>query len=104
MDDNTLAGNISTARNPKDFKIVGEPLGIEPIAIMVRKGDAKFKNAVDAEIRKAMVSGELEKMYDRWFMQPIPPAGAVIGIPMAQSLKAAFRNPNDEPAEIYEAK
>ena len=31
MDDNTLAGNIASAKNPKDFKITGEPLGIEPV-------------------------------------------------------------------------
>lgn len=104
MDDNTLAGNISTARNPKDFKIVGEPLGIEPIAIMIRKDDPKFKKAVDNEIKKLIASGQLEKIYNTWFLQAIPPTGAVIGIPMAQSLKAAFKNPNDEPAEYYENK
>lgn len=104
MDDSTLAGNISTAKNPKDFKIVGVPLGIEPIAIMIRKDDPKFKKAVDNEIKKLMASGELENIYNNWFLQAIPPTGAVIGIPMAQSLKAAFKNPNDEPAEYYENK
>lgn len=102
MDDNTLAGNIASARNPSDFKIVGEPLGIEPIAIMLRKDDVKFKNAVDGEIKKLVASGELQKIYNKWFMQPIPPTGAVINIPMAESLKAALKKPNDEPAEAYE--
>ncbi len=104
MDDNTLAGNISTSKNPKDFKIVGEPLGIEPIAIMLRKDDHKFKKAVDDAIKRLIVSGELEQLYDKWFLQPIAPTGAVIGIPMAKSLKAALKNPNDEPAEYYENK
>jgi glutamate/aspartate transport system substrate-binding protein len=102
MDDNTLAGNIASAKNPKDFRIVGDPLGVEPIAIMLRKDDPRFKAAVDGEIRKLMASGELEKLYARWFMQPIPPTGAVIGIPFPQTLKAAFQNPNDDAAEAYE--
>jgi len=102
MDDNTLAGNIATARNPKDFRIVGEPLGVEPIAIMLRKEDPKFKAAVDGVITKMMANGELEKLYAKWFMQPIPPANAVIGIPFPQTLRAAFMRPNDDPAEAYE--
>ncbi len=104
MDDNTLAGNISTAKNPQDYKLSGEPLGIEPIAIMLRKDDPKFKKAVDGALIKMIASGEVEKLYNNWFLQPIPPTGAVIGIPMAKSLKEALRNPNDEPAEYYEIK
>jgi glutamate/aspartate transport system substrate-binding protein len=102
MDDNTLAGNIANARNPADFRIVGKPLGIEPIAIMIRKDDRAFKSAVDGYLGTAMSSGALEKLYARWFMAPIPPKNAVINIPLSDSLKAAFLSPNDRPAEAYE--
>jgi glutamate/aspartate transport system substrate-binding protein len=102
MDDNTLAGNIASSKSPRDYRIVGEPLGVEPIAVMLRKDDPRFRAAVDGEITKMMRNGELEKLYDKWFMQPIPPTGAVIGIPFPQSLKAAFQKPNDDPAEAYE--
>jgi glutamate/aspartate transport system substrate-binding protein len=102
MDDNTLAGNISNARNPADFKIVGKPLGIEPIAIMIRKDDPSFKNAVDGYIGEAIASGALEKLYNKWFLAPIPPRNAVINIPLSESLKAALLAPNDRPAEAYE--
>ena len=104
MDDNTLAGVISNARTPADFRIVGKPLGIEPIAIMIRKDDPAFKKAVDAYIADAMASGALEKLYVKWFMSPIPPRNAVINIPVSDSLKAAFLAPNDRPAEAYEEK
>ncbi|WP_077002516.1 transporter substrate-binding domain-containing protein [Variovorax sp. KK3] len=104
MDDNTLAGNISNARNPSDFRIVGKPLGIEPIAIMIRKDDASFKRAVDTYLAGVMASGELEKLYAKWFMAPIPPRNAIINIPLSDSLKAAFQSPNDRPAEAYEAR
>ena len=73
MDDNTLAGLIATSRKPDDFRIVGKPLGIEPIAIMIRKDDARFKNAFDEATRRLIASGEIERIYAGCFLQPIPP-------------------------------
>jgi glutamate/aspartate transport system substrate-binding protein len=104
MDDNTLAGNIASSKNPGDYDIVGKALGIEPIGIMVRKDDVNFKKAVDDSIRRMIASGELEQLYNKWFLGPIPPRNAVIGIPLSDSLKAAFASPNDNPAETYESK
>ena len=104
MDDNTLAGNISNAKNPQDYRIVGKPLGIEPLSIMLRKDDLRFKAAVDDIIKKMMNSGELEQLYAKWFLRPIPPRGAVLNIPMGEALRAAFKSPNDDPAEAYENK
>ena len=74
MDGQILAGNIAKAKNPADFKIVGEVLSVEPIAIMMRKDDPAFKKAVDDSIKAMIKSGELAKIYDKWFMQPIPPS------------------------------
>ena len=104
MDDNTLAGNISNSKNPQDYRIVGKPLGIEPLSIMLRKDDLRLKAAVDEAIKKMMSSGELEQLYAKWFLRPIPPRGAVINIPMGEALRAAFKSPNDDPAEAYENK
>ncbi|MDP0941627.1 transporter substrate-binding domain-containing protein, partial [Klebsiella quasipneumoniae] len=73
MDGSILAKNIATSKNPADFKIVGEVLSVEPIAIMIRKDDPAFKKAVDDSIKAMMKSGELAKLYDKWFLQPIPP-------------------------------
>jgi len=104
MDDNTLAGNISNSKSPQDYKIVGKPLGVEPLSIMLRKDDLRFKAAVDEVIKKMMGSGELEQLYTKWFLRPIPPRGAVINIPIGDTLRAAFKSPNDDPAEAYESK
>lgn len=104
MDDNTLAGNISNAKSPQDYRIVGKPLGIEPISIMLRKDDPRFKVAVDDVIKKMMSSGELEQLYAKWFQRPIPPRNAIINIPIGETLRAAFKSPNDDPAEAYEGK
>lgn len=104
MDDNILAGNIINAKNPADFKIVGETLSEEPIAIMYRKGDAGFKKVVDAAVVAMMKSGEVEKIYNKWFLGPIPPRNVSVNMAMTPSLKNAIANPNDKPMEDYAKK
>ena len=104
MDGQILAGNIAKAKNPADFKIVGEVLSVEPIAIMVRKDDPAFKKAVDDTLNALMKSGEIAKIYDKYFMQPIPPANTKIGLPASEATKAAWANPNDKPMEAYAKK
>jgi glutamate/aspartate transport system substrate-binding protein len=104
MDGSILAKNIATSKNPADFKIVGEVLSVEPIAIMIRKDDPAFKKAVDDSIKAQMKSGDLAKLYDKWFMQPIPPTNTKIGPPLSAATKAAWANPNDKPMEDYAKK
>lgn len=104
MDGSLLAGLIARSKNPSDFKIVGEVLSVEPIAIMFRKDDPAFKKAVDDSIIAMMKSGELAKIYDKWFMQPTPPSNVRMSMPMSEALKAAIASPNDRPMEAYAAK
>jgi glutamate/aspartate transport system substrate-binding protein len=104
MDGQILAGLISKAKNPAEFRIVGEVLSVEPIAIMLRKDDAEFKKAVDATIIGLIKSGDLAKIYDKWFMQPIPPANTKVGLPLSEATKAAWAAPNDKPMEDYAKK
>jgi glutamate/aspartate transport system substrate-binding protein len=104
MDGAILAGNIAKAKTPADFKIVGEVLAVEPIAIMVRKDDPAFKTAVDNSLKAMMKSGDLTKAWDKWFMQPIPPTNSKVGMPVNDNTKAAWANPNDKPAEDYAKK
>ena len=101
MDGQILAGNIAKAKNPADFKIVGEVLSVEPIAIMIRKDDPAFKKAVDDSIIAQIKSGDLAKTYDRWFVQPIPPSNTKVGLPASDATKAAWASPNDKPVEDY---
>lgn len=101
MDGSILAGNIATAKNPAEFKLVGEVLSVEPIAIMVRKDDVWFKRMGDDTIKSMIKSGEMNKLYNKWFMQPIPPKNTKVGLPLSASIKAAWENPNDKPLESY---
>jgi glutamate/aspartate transport system substrate-binding protein len=104
MDGSILAANISKSKNPADFKIVGEVLNVEPIACMLRKGDAAFKKAVDDSIKRQIKDGSLAKLYDKWFMQPVPPTNLAIGLPLSAATKDAWANPNDKPMEDYAKK
>lgn len=104
MDGQILAGNIARSKAPADYKIVGEVLNVEPIACMMRKDDPAFKKAVDDSIKAMIKSGDVAKLYDKWFMQPIPPTGTKVGLPASEATKAAWANPNDKPAEDYAKK
>ena len=104
MDGQILAGNIATSKNPADFKIVGEMLNVEPIAIMIRKDDPAFKKLADDTVASLAKSGELGKIYDKWFVQPIPPKNTRVGLPASDATKAAWANLNDKPAEDYAKK
>ncbi|MBY0454946.1 MAG: amino acid ABC transporter substrate-binding protein [Burkholderiaceae bacterium] len=104
MDASILAGIISKSKNPADFKIVGEVLSVEPIACMMRKDDPAFKKAVDDSIKRQMADGSLAKLYDKWFMQPTPPTGTKVGLPLSEATKAAWAHPNDKPVEDYAKK
>ena len=101
MDGSILAGNIATAKKPSDFKLVGEVLSVEPIAIMIRKDDPWFKRMADDTVKSMIKSSEINKLYNKWFMQPIPPKNAKVGLPLSASIKAAWDNPNDKPMEEY---
>ena len=104
MDGSILASNIAKSKAPADFKVVGEVLSVEPIAIMMRKDDPAFKKAVDDSIKAQIKNGDLAKLWDKWFLKPVPPANVTIGLVLSEATKAAWANPNDKPMEDYAAK
>jgi glutamate/aspartate transport system substrate-binding protein len=104
MDGSILAGNIANSKNPKDYKIVGEVLSTEPIAIMIRKDDPEFKTAVNAAIAKIVANDNMAKLWDKWFLKPIPPKNVIVGLELSPATKNAWANLNDKPAEEYNKK
>jgi len=104
MDGSILAGNIANSKNPKDYKIVGEVLSTEPIAIMVPKNDPEFKAAVNDAIAKIVANGKMPGLWNKWFLSPIPPKNAVVGLELSPATKNAWANLNDKPAEDYNKK
>jgi len=104
MDGSILAGGIANSKNPKGFKMVGEALSVEPIAIMIRKDDPLLKRMADDTVKSMVKSGEMTKLWTKWFLSPIPPKNNVIGLALSDSTKAAWATPNDKPAEEYAQK
>jgi len=96
LDDILLAGQLANARNPKDFVITGESLRTENQSLMFRKDDPAFKALVDRVVSGMMKSGEMEKLYNKWFMAPIPPKGININYPLNAETKDAFANPSSK--------
>lgn len=101
IDDNLLAGLIAGSKNPGGYRIVGEVLGAEPIALVLRRDDADFKKAVDTALTAMMKSGEVARIYDKWFTQPIPPSNTSLNLPMSDALRQLLKEPNDKPVEAY---
>ena len=95
MDDVQLFGLIAESANPAQFKVVGKFITIEPLAIMMSKDDAAFKKVVDDEMRRLIRSGEGEKIYNRWFMAPIPPRNVAMNLPMSYLLRDSWKFPSD---------
>ncbi|MCO3060415.1 transporter substrate-binding domain-containing protein, partial [Pseudomonas aeruginosa] len=99
MDDALLYGEMAKAKKPDDWVVGGTPQSFEIYGCMVRKGDAAFKKVVDKAITDTYASGEVNKIYDKWFTQPIPPKGLNLNFPMSDELKKLIANPTDKAAE-----
>jgi len=92
MDDVLLYGLISKAAKPDEFAVVGKYLSVEPYAIMLRKDEPAFERLVDRTLNEMFQSGEIRKVYARWF------ATKDLTVPMNQYLREAFAVPNTYPA------
>ena len=98
MDDALLAGEMAKAKKPTDWAVTGTAQSYEIYGCMVRKEDAPFKKAVDDAIKATFASGEINTIYAKWFMQPIPPKGLNLNFPMSDELKKLIATPTDKPA------
>ena len=95
MDDILIAGFIANSKSPGDFVFLPEVLRTEPYGVMLRKDDAPFKAVVDKTLVGIYKSGEINKIYAKWFQGPIPPKGSNLNFPVSKELAELFRNPND---------
>jgi glutamate/aspartate transport system substrate-binding protein len=95
MDDVLLYGLIAGRPDPARFKVVGKYLTIEPLAIMLAKGDAQFKKIVDDEMRRLIYSREALALHDRWLTRPIPPRKVSLNMPMNFLTKDFWEFPTD---------
>ncbi|HEY1028714.1 MAG TPA: transporter substrate-binding domain-containing protein [Pseudomonas sp.] len=102
FDDVSIAGAAATSKNPDDFVMSAEPLSVEPYGIMLRRDDEAFKELVNGALDELYSSGEINAIYDKWFVQPIPPRGINMNFPMSSQLKKVIAQPTDDPnPELY---
>jgi len=99
LDDVLLYGELAKARKRDDWIVTGSPQSREAYGCGMRKGDAKFKALVDKTIARIETSGEAEKIYAKWFLNPIPPKGLNLNFPLSEEMKALFKAPNDKALE-----
>jgi glutamate/aspartate transport system substrate-binding protein len=95
MDDVILYGLRANAKNPGDFDVIGPFLSDDPYGIMMRKDDPAFKKVVDGAVTALYKSGEINKIYQKWFESSIPPKGVNLNMPMSDALKELVKNPSD---------
>ncbi len=95
MDDVLLAGEKAKAKNPDEWVIVGTPQSFEIYGCMMRKDDPEFKTVVDDALTSVFSSGEINSIYDKWFLNPIPPKNVNLKFEMSDNLKALIANPHD---------
>jgi glutamate/aspartate transport system substrate-binding protein len=96
MDDALLYGERAKARNPDDWVVVGTPQSREAYGCMLRRDDAPFKKVVDDSIVQLMKSGEINRLYHKWFQEPVPPKGLNLFFPLSDDMAKLFKNPNDK--------
>lgn len=94
-DDVQLMATIAQSRNPNAYTLLPEPMSAEPYAIGIRKNDPQFKTFADGVLSQLYSSGEIDTIYPKWFLKPIPPKDIVINLPMSDALIKAIANPND---------
>jgi glutamate/aspartate transport system substrate-binding protein len=105
LDDILLASFVAGSKDPDAYVISKDAFSKpEPYGIMLRKDDPAFKKVVDAATAALYQGADGLKLYDKWFMQKIPPKGLNLNTPIGAELKRVFSNPSDSPdPDFYKA-
>jgi len=96
LDDFLLSGLLANSPDAEKLRLLQENFGFEPYGIGLRKNDPEFERLVDSAVTRMMKSGEVEKLYVKWFMSPIPPKSINLKIPMSDLLRNLLLNPGKE--------
>jgi glutamate/aspartate transport system substrate-binding protein len=95
MDDILLYSLVASSKNPSEWTISADALSVEPYGIMLRKDDPSFKKVVDGAMSAVYKSGEINKIYAKWFLSPVPPKGVNLNVPMSEVFKHVVAKPTD---------
>jgi glutamate/aspartate transport system substrate-binding protein len=95
MDDILLYSLVANSKNPGEWAIGAEAYTVEPYGIMLRREDPAFKKVVDNAVIQLYRSGQINPIYEKWFLKPVPPKGVNLNVPMSAAFKKVVANPTD---------
>jgi len=79
-----LVGSVTKAKDPRLFTILADELSFEPYGIVLPRGDAGFRLAVNTGLAQLYSSGQVVEIFRRWFeafgqVPPIIQAAYILG-------------------------
>ena len=95
MDDILLYSLVAGSKSPNDYAISADALSVEPYGIMLRREDPAFKKVVDGAMTAVYKSGQINPIYEKWFLKPVPPKGINLNVPMDAAFKKVIAKPTD---------
>ncbi len=95
MDDILLYSLVASSKNPAEWAISDDALSIEPYGIILRRDDTAFKKVVDSAMINTYKSGDINKIYAKWFLAPVPPKGINLNVQMSDQFKKVIAHPTD---------
>jgi len=96
MTDILVAGLVANSKSPDSYSIhIIDTLPVEAWALIIRRDDPQFKKLVDDALAEKFKSGEINRLYTKWFQSSLPTLNINLNIPMSKKLKAAIANPTD---------
>jgi hypothetical protein len=95
IDDILLYGAVANSATPADYVVSDEALSAEPYGILLPRDDAAFKKVADDALAATYRSGEINTIYAKWFLNPIPPNSISLNVPMSPALKRVIEHPTD---------
>lgn len=97
--DSIVAGELFRQPDAAHYRIVPLAGYQEAFACLLPKGDPAFKRAVDEVLAGMMKNGEMEALYSKWFVNPIPPFGIGMKLPLNEATRNLYQAPKDQALE-----
>lgn len=96
-DDIVLASLAGGSKISSELVVGKEALSVEPFGLIYRKNDPAFKQIVDTSITTIFKSGDINKIYAKWFQSPALPHGQNLNWPMSPETQAAIAKITNSP-------
>lgn len=94
-----VISSTSALSNQADkIKFVGAALGFDHFACMMPKNNDHFKAEVDQALSHFFLTGKIDSVYQRWFLEPIQTSNGktvTLNFELSSGTQALYSQPND---------